>query len=443
MTSRPTEPALRSQRHRVVIVGAGFAGLFAAKFLRTAPVDVVLIDRKNHHVFQPLLYQVATGILSPGQIAPATRSVLRRHRNVTVELGDVTDIDVPERSLTVERADGSGLVVEYDSLILATGVQQSYFGNEEFARYAPGMKTLEDALDQRERIFGAFERAELAQDEDERWAWLTFVVVGGGPTGVEMAGHLAELAKQTLADQYARIDPATARVLLFDGGEHILATFGDSLSGHATRELERAGVEIHVRSIVTGVDADGVAVKGADGVVTTYPSKTVIWAAGVEASPLGKIVADAAGIDVDRAGRVPVEPDCTVPGHPDIFVVGDLMTLNGLPGVAEVAMQCGIHAARTIKRRAEGDTTPKPFVYRDLGNMAAVARRRAIVSIRGIPVWGFLGWLMWMFVHLMFLTGFKNRFTTVISWTASFLGSGMNERAIVGRPGGPSRTSDR
>ncbi len=416
--------------HRVVIVGAGFGGLFAAKFLRRAPVEVTLVDRTNYHLFQPLLYQVATGILSPGEIAPATRDVLRKHANVSVELGDVTGFDLEARRVSVVRPDESQVTLPYDSLIVAAGVGQSYFGNDQFEQWAPGMKSLADALDHRDSIFGAFEMAELEDDPDAQRAWLTFVVVGGGPTGVETAGQIAELARRALRGRFRRIDPAAARVILFDGGKEILATFG-KLSEVGTRELERTGVEIHVRSIVTGVDADGVEVKGPDGSIERYPAKTKIWAAGVAASPLARQLADASGAECDRAGRVKVLPDCSLPGHPEAFVVGDMMNLDDLPGVAEVAIQTGIHAARTIKKRVKDGKGSAPFKYRDLGSMAAVSRRRAIVSFHGLRISGWLGWLMWLVVHLTFMTTFKSRFTTILSWLFSFLGRGRNEREIL------------
>jgi NADH dehydrogenase len=420
----------RADRHRVVIVGAGFGGLFAARFLRRAPVDVTVIDRTNHHLFQPLLYQVATGILSAGEIAPPTRDILRRYPNVSVEMGEVTGIDLDAREVAAVRPDGREVTLPYDSLIVGAGAGGSYFGHDEYEQWAPGMKTLSDALDQRARIFGAFELAELEDDPEARQAWLTFVVVGGGPTGVEIAGQIAELSRRALKGNFRRFDPAAVRVLLFEGGDSILATFGDKLSGIGTRELERTGVEIHVSSIVTGVDADGVDVKGPDGTVQRYAARTKIWAAGVAASPLAKILADASGAECDRAGRVKVEPDCSLPGRPEVFAVGDMMNWNDLPGVAEVAMQSGIHAARTISRRLDGKE-PEPFSYRDLGTMAAVSRRRAIVSFHGIHLSGFLGWLMWLVVHLMFMTGFKNRFKTLISWSLSFVGHSRGQRAIT------------
>ena len=415
----------------MVIVGAGFGGLFAARFLGGAPVEVTVVDRTNHHLFQPLLYQVATGILSSGQVAPPTRDVLKRYRNVSVELAEVTGIDLATRRVAVARPGGRAATLPYDSLIVGAGAGQSYFGHDEFAEFAPGMKTLEDALAQRERIFTAFEMAELEDDAEARQAWLTFVVVGGGPTGVEISGQIAELSRRALTDNFRRFDPAAAvKVLLFEGGAEILATFGDRLSGKGTKALQKTGVEVHTGSIVTGVDADGVDVKGPDGTVTRYPAKTKIWAAGVSASPLAKILADASGAECDRAGRIKVQADCSLPGRPEVFAIGDMMSLNDLPGVAEVAMQTGIHAAQTIKRRLKGEE-PQPFRYRDLGSMAAVSRRRAIVSFHGVRVSGFLGWLMWLFVHLAFMTGFKNRFKTLISWSFSFLGRGRTERALT------------
>ena len=419
------------QKHRVVVVGAGFGGLFAARFLHRSPVEVTVIDRTNHHLFQPLLYQVATGILSEGEIAPATRDILKGYENVSVELAEVTAFDLEARTVTATQPNGLAVSHPYDSLIVAAGGGQSYFGHDEYEEFAPGMKTLADAVAQRARIFGALELAELEEDPDKRSAWLTFVVVGGGPTGVEITGQIAELARRALRNNFRRFDPATdVRVLLFEGGKEILASFGEDLSGRATKELAKTGVEIHAGSIVTNIDADGVDVKGPDGTITRYPSKTKIWAAGVAASPLAKLLADASGAECDRAGRIQVLPDCSLPGHPEVFAVGDMMALNDLPGVAEVAMQSGIHAARTIGKRLAGKETG-PFKYRDLGSMAAVSRRRAVVSFHGIRLSGFLGWLAWLFVHLAFMTGFKNRFTTLVHWGLSFLGTGRTERAIT------------
>jgi NADH dehydrogenase len=415
--------------HRVVVVGGGFGGLFATRFLRRAPVQVTLIDRVNYHLFQPLLYQVATGILSEGQIAPPIRNVLGQ-RNVVVELAEVTSFDLAAHTLTAMRPDGVLFTVPYDSLIVAAGAGQSYFGHDEFSRWAPGMKTIDDALEIRGRILGAFEMAALERDPEGQRAWLTFVVVGGGPTGVEIAGQIAELSRRVLPKDFRRIDTHTARVLLFDGGKEILAGFGDRLSSKASKELSRLGVEIHTGSIVTEVDGHGVAVKRQDGEVERVAARTKVWAAGVQASPLAKMLADATGAECDRAGRVAVQPDCSLPGHSEVFAIGDMAGLDGLPGVAEVAMQQGIHAARTIERRLRGEEST-PFRYRDLGSMATISRFRAVVSFKGIRVTGFVGWLMWLFVHLAFLTGFRNRFTTIMGWTMSFLGRGRSERTLT------------
>jgi NADH dehydrogenase len=366
-----------AERHRVVIVGSGFGGLFAAKSLGRAPesIDVTLIDRTNHHLFQPLLYQVATRILSEGEIAPATRDVLRNKKTVAVELAELTGFDLEARQVMVAQPGGREVTHPYDSLIVAAGVGQSYFGHDEYSKWAPGMKTLADALDQRARIFGAFEMAESEGDPDVCRAWLTFVVVGGGPTGVEIAGQIAELSRRALKHNFRRFDSGDARVLLFEGGAKILAAFGDRLSDKAARELEKAGVEIYVKSVVTRLDADGVDVKGADESVRHFSAKTKVWAAGVLASPLAKMLADATGAECDRAGRIKVRPDCSLPGHPEVFVVGDMMNYNDLPGVAEVALQSGLHAAHVVRTRVRGAAEPPPWKYRDLGSAAAVDSR--------------------------------------------------------------------
>ncbi len=420
---------MASDSHRVVIVGGGFGGLFAARGLRRAPVRVTLVDRHNHHLFQPLLYQVATGILSEGEIAPPIRNVLRRQKNLEVELAAVTSFDLEARTVTATRVDGRFIEIPYDSLIVAAGAGGSYFGHDEFSRWAPGMKTINDALELRGRIFGAFEMAELEQDPEQRAAWLTFVVVGGGPTGVEVAGQIAELSRRVLTNDFRQIDSRDARILLFDGGKAVLATFGDRLSGKAARGLERLGVELHMSSIVTSVDRDGVVIKSGDE-ERRIAAHTKVWAAGVEASPLARLLGEATGAEVDRDGRVGVLPDCTLPGHPEVFAIGDMMSLDQLPGVAEVAMQQGLHASSTIKRRLRGEES-KPFHYRDLGSMATISRFRAVVSFKGIRLSGFLGWMAWLFVHLAFLTGFKNRLTTIPRWAFTFIGNGRPERTIT------------
>jgi len=414
--------------HRVVIVGCGFAGLFAARSLRRAPVEVVLVDRTNHHLFQPLLYQVATGVLSEGDIAPPIRDVLRHQRNARVVLGEVLDVDVENRELTIDTL-GERTMLAYDSLIVATGASQSYFGHDEYARDAPGMKTIDDALELRGRIFGAFEIAELEPD-DAREPWLTFAIVGAGPTGVELAGQVAELSHRALRGNFRRFDPAAARIVLLDAVETVLPPYPERLRRRARRDLERLGVELRLGTRVVGVDAHGLEVATADGATNRIEARTKIWAAGVEASPLGRVIAERAGATTDRSGRVQVQPDCSLPGHPELFVVGDLMSLDGLPGLAEVAMQSGHHAAKTIVRRIRG-REPRPFRYIDLGTMATIARFRAVVTVGRLQLSGFVGWLIWLVVHLAFLTGFKNRFAALANWATAFIGRGRRQRTIT------------
>jgi NADH dehydrogenase len=423
-------------RHRVVIVGGGFGGLPAARLLGLSECDVVLVDRRNHHLFQPLLYQVATGILSPGQIAPPLRRVLRHHKNTAVELAEVTDFDLARRVVIVRRFLGAQTEIPYDSLIVAAGAGQSYFGHDELARFAPGMKTLDDALEIRRRVFGALEMAESATDPDDRARWMTIVVVGAGPTGVELAGQIRELAVRSLKGDFRAIDPAAVRVLLLDAGEEPLATFGDKLSGKAVRGLEKLGVELRMGTRVTDIDLDGVSITGPDG-TDHIPARTAIWAAGVAASPLAAQLAQQTGAELDRAGRIQVLPDLSLPGHPEVFVVGDMMALDGLPGVAEVAMQGGLHAAHTILRRHRGDPAAKAFRYRDLGSMATIGRFRAVLSAGRLRLSGFPAWLVWVFVHLAFLCNFGNRVSTVARWAGSMIGHQRDERNFsVGRTAG-------
>jgi NADH dehydrogenase len=419
---------MASGSHRVVIVGGGFGGLFAARRLRRAPLRVTLVDRHNHHLFQPMLYQLATGIVSEGEIAPPLRGILHRQGNVDVELAEVNGFDLEARKLTATRPDGSPIEIPYDSLIVAAGAGQSYFGHDEFSRWAPGMKTINDALELRGRILGAFELAELEEDPAKRQEWLTFVVVGGGPTGVEIAGQIAELSRRVLTDDFRRIDPRNAKILLFDGGKEVLASFGDRLSGKAARGLERLGIELHMSSIVTDIDRTSVVVKHGDE-ERRIPARTKVWAAGVQASPLAKMLGEATGAEVDRAGRISVLPDCTLPGHPEVFAIGDMMSLDQLPGVAEVAMQQGLHASNTIMRRLRGEES-KRFRYRDLGSMATISRFSAVVSFKGIRLSGFLGWMAWLFVHLAFLTGFKNRLSTLVRWMVTFIGNSRPQRTV-------------
>jgi NADH:ubiquinone reductase (H+-translocating) len=412
--------------HRVVIVGAGFGGLFATKALRRSPVEITLINGTAYHLFQPLLYQVATGILSQGEIAPPIREVLRRQDNVDVRLGTVTDIDTEARRVSAS-APGVDYTVEYDSLIVAAGSSQSYFGNDQFADYAPGMKSIDDALELRARIFGAFELADLQTDPAAVERYLTFVVVGAGPTGVEMAGQIAELAHRTLPGQYRHIDPRRARVILIDALPAVLTTFGDQLSTRALRQLHLLGVEVELETKVVGVDATGIEVETKRG-RERIESITKMWAAGVAAPPLAARLAEATGAETDRAGRIKVNPDCTVPGHPEIFAIGDMMALDQLPGVAQVAIQSGRYAADQIKRRLAGKEAGKPFHYFDKGSMATISRFSAVASIGRLRLSGFAGWLVWLAVHLLYLVGFKNRVTAVLHWAVSFLGRGRSER---------------
>jgi NADH dehydrogenase len=419
-------------RHHVVIIGAGFGGLFAAKALRRVPVRVTLIDRTNHHLFQPLLYQVATGILSEGQIAPAIRDVFRKYASMRILLAEVEHIDPEARQISITELDHR-VTIDYDSLIVAGGAVTSYFGHDDFTREASGMKSLDDALYLRGQIFGAFERAEAEDDTERRKALMTFVVVGGGPTGVEMAGQLKELSRRALRRNYRRIDPRSTRVVLVEGGDGLVVTMGERLSRMTGRDLTRLGIEIHLGAMVTGMDTESVQITQSDGSTLRIPATTKIWAAGTRASTLGARLAEHADIPLDRSGRVLVQPDCSVPGYPEIFVVGDLMALDDLPGVAEVAMQSGAHAARTIARRLKGNDAMRPFHYRDLGTLAAIARFRAVAKIGPLRIGGFLGWLLWLVVHVTFLTGFKNRLGALARWFVSFVGRGRYERALTGR----------
>jgi NADH dehydrogenase len=418
-------------RHRVAIVGAGFGGLHAAQALRHAAVDVMVIDRTNHHLFQPLLYQMATGILAEGDIAPPIRDILRRQDNAHVMLGEVEMIDLNARRLTVNAA-GVPTEVPYDSLILAPGSRQSYFGHPEYAQHAPGMKTIDDARELRGRIFGAFELAEHELDPASRRLLMTFVIVGAGPTGVELAGQVAELAR-AMHRNFRNIDPTEARIVLLDAASTILGGYPASLQRRAARRLERMGVEIHLETMVTGVDARGIDTTAEDPELRRIETATKIWAAGVEGSPLGRMVADEAGAGVDRAGRVQVRPDCTLPGYPEVFVVGDVMSLDDLPVIGRVAVDSARHAANTIVRRLDGDTTERPFRYRDHGKMATISRFEAVGTTGRVRVSGFAGWMLWLFVHLVGLTGFKNRLSVLSSWTISFLSNSRLQRAITTR----------
>jgi NADH dehydrogenase len=418
-------------RRRVVIVGGGFAGLFAARTLRRSEVSVTMIDRAQHHVFQPLLYQCATGILSEGKIAVPLRDLLRKYKNVDCVMAEVVDFDTAGRRVLARRVGGDSLEYGYDDLIVAAGVRQSYFGHDEFARWAPGMKTISDALAIRRRIYGAFEMAQTAVTPAERSAWLTFVLVGAGPTGVELAGQLREVATKTLRAEFRTIEPEDARVLLFDGGSAPLAVFGPKLSQKASASLDKLGVEQHMNSIVTHVDQGWVLVRDQAGEQTRYEANTVLWTAGVEAPPVARALAAATGAECDRSGRIIVEKNLTIPGHPEISVLGDMMSLDKLPGVAEVAMQSGLYAGHRIRRRTSGNMAEKPFRYHDLGSAAYISRGRAVISAGPLELGGFPGWCIWLFIHIAFLTGFRNRIGAVLTWWLAFTRDVRRERAFT------------
>ena len=426
-----------AHRHQVVIIGSGFGGLFAAKKLKHANVDVTLISRTTHHLFQPLLYQVATGILSEGEIAPATREVLRRNRNVRVLLGEVTDIDLTAHEV-VSSAGGQVTRLRYDTLIVAAGATTSYFGNDDFETFAPGLKSIDDALEIRGRILTAFEYAELEQDETAREEWMTFAVVGAGATGVEMAGQISELARRTLSKDFRTIDVSRTRIVLVDALDNVLGSFGTKLSAGAARQLEKLGVEVWLAEKVVDVDEHGLTVEDKSGARTHIPTRTIVWAAGVTGSTLSRTLGEQTGAEVDKAGHIAVQPDCTLPGHPEVFVIGDMMSLNNYPGVAQVAMQQGKYAATAISRRLQGQTPQKPFHYFDKGSMATISRFRAVASIGPLRFGGFIAWVLWLIIHVLYLVGFKNRLTTVLHWAVSFLGRGRSQRTtthqqLVGR----------
>jgi NADH:ubiquinone reductase (H+-translocating) len=438
-------PASRGQRlmteppHRVVVIGGGFGGLLATKHLARAPVEVTLVDRRNFHLFQPLTYQVATGALSPEEVCYPLRAIYKRHGNVKVVLGNVTDIDLERRVVRADPPEEAteALTIEYDSLIVAGGSHYSYFGHSEWREFAPEVKSLESALAVRSKLLGAFEAAELEPDESRRRALLTFVVVGAGPTGVEMAGQIAELARDTLRRDFRSIDPREGRVLLVDMTDRVLAGFPPSLSSRAARSLEKLGVTPLLGQTVVEMDADSVTVEG-DGSRERIPARTVIWAAGVSASSLAGRLARSVDAELDRAGRVTVGPDLTLAGHPEVFALGDMVRVRGadgelqpLPGVAPVAMQQGRYAAKVIRARLRGRTA-KPFHYRDKGNLATIGRARAVADLHAIRLSGFPAWVTWLLVHLWYLIGFQNRLLVVIRWSFSILTRGRGGRLIAG-----------
>ncbi len=416
----------------VVIVGGGFGGMYATKALKRAPVRVTLLDRRNFHLFQPLLYQVATGGLSPGDIASPLRWVVRKQKNTHVFLGEVLDFDVANRRLIVDNGE-----IFYDSLIVAAGATHHYFGHPEWEHLAPGLKTIEDATEIRRRVLLAFEGAERESDPIKRLAWLTFVVVGAGPTGVELAGTLGEIANDTMRSDFRTFNPGDARILLLDGAPRVLPLYPPPLSGKAERQLIRLGVRTLTGVRVVGVDEDGVTMQSEHGeAARRIETKTVIWAAGVDASRLGGKLAAQTGAQVDRAGRVVVGPDLTVPGHPEIFVIGDLAAVQQdgkpVPGVAPAAMQMGTYAASVVEAREKGAPPPPPFRYHDKGSLATIGRAAAVADFGKLRFSGHFAWLLWLFVHLMYLVGFENRLIVFIKWGMSYLTYNRGARLITG-----------
>ena len=412
----------------VVIVGGGFAGLWAARALKRAAVRITLLDRGNHHLFQPLLYQVATAGLSAPDIAAPLRQILRRQKNVQVQLATVSRIDAQAREVEIDHADGVRRI-GYDYLLLASGATHAYFGNDRWAVHAPGLKTLDDALELRRKLLLAFERAEAATDPEERDAWLSFAIIGGGPTGVELAGTLAEIARHTLGGEFRNIDPARARVRLVEAGPRVLSSFPEDLSEKARRQLERLGVEVQTGAAVEDITEEGYRRDG-----EFVRARTVVWAAGVAASPLGRCL----DVPLDRAGRVKVRPDLSVPGHPEVFVAGDLAAIDRrdgrpVPGVAPAAKQMGRHVARAIGARIAGHTGEgTPFRYRDFGNLATIGRMAAVVDLGRLRVSGMLAWWFWLLAHLFFLIGFRNRSVVLLNWSVAYWTHQRAARIILG-----------
>ena len=425
--------------HRVVIVGGGFGGLQAGLGLRRAPVEITLIDRRNFHLFQPLSYQVATGALSPGEVAYPLRSVFKRNRNVRVLLAEVERFDLERREVVLRPAGDLPVPepVPYDTLIVAGGSRYSYFGHDEWSAHAAEVKSLESALTVRSRILSAFEAAELERDPERREEWLTFAVVGAGPTGVEMAGQVAEIARDTLPRDFRSADPGSGRILLIEAADRVLTGFPPSLSAKAERSLRRLGVTPVLDSTVVDVDQTGVTIAHADGATRRIPARTIVWAAGVTASGLAAMLAELTGAEQDRAGRVTVEGDLTLPGHPEVFALGDMVRVRGrdgaavtLPGLAPVAMQEGRYAAKAVRARLQGRVAP-PFRYVDKGNLATIGRAAAVADIKGVKISGFLAWLTWLVVHLFYLVGFQNRLLVFIRWSIGFVTRGRGTRLIT------------
>ena len=413
-------------RHHVVVIGAGLGGLSAVQKLKNADVDVTVIDKKNHHLFQPMLYQVTTGLISASDVAPSIRQLLDGQDNADFINGEVTDIDVNGQTVTANLA-GTERVVSYDSLIVAAGSNQSYFGNDHFAEFAPGMKTLDDALEIRSTILTAFEKAEMTDDPAERERLLTFIIVGAGPTGVELAGQVAELAHRTLTKKYSQFGPEAAKIYLLDGAPQVLPPFGKRLGRKAQRTLEKAGVTVRLNAMVSNVDDNSVTYKTKDGNETTIEGFTKIWSAGVAASPLGKLIADQVdGVEADRAGRVAVNEDLTVGDKDNVYIIGDMINLNKLPGLAQVAMQGGAHAAKLIAAKTDEESTAdekEPFDYFDKGTMAIINRFNAVAKIGKTELHGLIPWLIWLGVHGAYLSGIRNRAFAVAEWMINVFSS--------------------
>jgi NADH:ubiquinone reductase (H+-translocating) len=402
-------------RHRVVVVGGGFGGIRATRALARTDADITIVDRTNHHLFQPLLYQVATGILPDGLIAPALRSVVRKQANARVVLADVQDLDLDGRVVHALAPDGQKLMLRYDSLVVAAGCTDAYFGHDEWSVFAPGLKTLEDAGHLRSHILGAFEMAELATAPAERAAYLTFAVIGAGPTGVEVVGQIAELAHETLPREHKSVTTTEAKILLIEAGPQVLAAFVPKLQRYTQRRLQKMGVEVWLNTMARDMDSGSVTVTGPDG-DRRIPARTKIWATGVQASPLAAILAAATGADTDRAGRVAVLPDCSLPGHPEVFAIGDMVRLNDLPGVAQPAIQEGTYVGRLISARLAGKAGTAPFAYRDKGSMATIGHLSAVADAFGMKFTGITGYTMWGFVHVLYLVGWGNRVAAVFNW---------------------------
>src|SRR3954470_13628455 len=425
--------------HRVVVVGGGFGGLQAVLRLRRAPVEITLVDRRNFHLFQPLSYQVATGALAPGDISYPLRTIFKRDRNVRVVLAEVADFDLEAREVRLRSVEGvpAPETLPYDTLIVAGGSRYSYFGHDDWSEFAAEVKSIESAVTVRGRLLSAFEAAEQEPDPARRDDWLTFVVVGAGPTGIEMAGQIAELARDTLRRDFRAIDPRTARIVLVEAVDRVLPTFPPSLSKRAKRSVERLGVTTLLGRTVVGIDEDGVTLEDHGGTPERIPARTVVWAAGVTASGLAARLGDLVGAECDRAGRVAVEPDLTLPGHPEILALGDMVRVRGadgvpvvLPGVAPVAMQQGRYAAKLVRARLKGRAI-RPFRYRDKGNLATIGRAAAVGDVKGLKLGGLLAWLTWLLVHLFYLVGFQNRILVFITWAFSFATRGRDQRLIT------------